>query len=916
MRTLSNSEMERALISILPKPLIYKNLDSKDFKFNNLNSFANYDLARGMLNHEKYCLVESISTVDSTIESSNVTPSNLDNLLLTISLMSYKKSKEIEHSGDILFSIPPFSFAYPLLLSYHFVLSHLSSNLLHEEAIKFPEGTGILIITDNIELLSHVWRTTINNNYLRDFVQVFTLEAGNFKPFNFNNKNKSKNKNFDGTLPWITVFRAYRNSLPETLEFTPEVIILDLLPLRHRKRADILIDWAKNHSKHIIIVAPSYDKVNEKLETTVQFHFPINRLSINEINQYFQVDYETKTNPITASWSIQSSLPYLESRKKIEIVKSKIRVNEFFDTIKVINEILQRSKTKNGFFPQSFAGLNKLLLKMLTICIPLEWYERTLWSKDQPTLLEKINRISKIIPNDREESIICETLMPHFYREILKIYEILKNSNINIRSQLLLEIFKKKINSVKFITLIVPDQIDCEELKVWLRSINLLNKHDIDKINVISQTDWANQQWKEVYLNEEKVPDLIIITSPWYQKYLSSFYFSKNTEVIMIDAYSEFNLIKYQINEISRPEGLSRLWMTLDELFNTNIMTNTEFSNAFFEIEVNEFDVTFSTLNNNKNEKAENLNINNLFDDQILFNMLSDDENSDLQNVIITTEHENLIGYEIIHLNNQFTDCLKVSIMDNGEKKIIYIPVDINLKVKKFNEKEIQSVTPFELKRNDIWVKVKEKKRRELFDEILKLASNTLLMKWININVGEWKLMIREVWHNYYNPGKSHKKIYEEIKDDVNLNGGKVESYLTVANWINGEVELVRSSKNLMALAKLFDDDRYLKRVKIIYKAMRELWGIYIKLGKSLGKLIDEQVTNLSIKQNSDDLQWINLGKDLVIPVVEVINTIDLLKISSVESDVIYSVHPSFTERVLNNEDIKKLMQKGLIKNE
>lgn len=916
MKGLSDAERLRALNEILPNPIKTKKQGNA---LDNLHKFADSDLARGMLNNSIYRLVESITTADSKIEKSSVIPSNLDNLILTTSLAAYKKSKQISHHGDILFSLPPFSFAYPLLFSYHLILHHISCSLIDALDDKFASGSGILIITDNIELFSHIWRTSINNNYLRDFVPVLTMEAGELKKFNFNKTSKKRTKQnkeyFDGSLPWLGIFRAYRHQLPETIRYEPEVIIVDLLPFRHRNRAKELIAWAKNHSKHIITIAPSSDKLIQNIKNSFVHHFPVNKTSIKGIERYFEIDSIGISNPITSSWTVQSSLPFLKVDEKIiYIKKAKINQNEFYDTLKLANEIFRKVRTQNGIIPTGFKKLQAILLNMLNTCLPLEWYERTRWVKNQPTLKELINRYSKIPPNDSEEVIIYETLMPHFYQCILSIYEFLNNCEVNVRSQLLLNTIKEKIKDKNVITVIVSNSIDQEELKVWLSSIKVVPFEKLSKINIVSQKEWATQQLKEIYFNLDQEPNLIIIASPWQQKYLSSFYFKAETEIILIDAYLELNLYKYQFNAITQTHESEDFFHTINELFNTNISTNNDIDKTEkIHYHIQEISVSLFVKHLTNEEKKNDVTVGNLFKDDIFFELFSTDDYKDeleeevFEVGIIATEGvEN--SYEGLIEEANLVECIKLT-LNSG--KIMYIPTDMELKVKKFNQTEIQSMSPFELMEDDVWIRVKEKKKRELFEEILRLASNTLLIKWINTNVNEWRMMVKEVWQKYYSPKKFHKHIYEEIKKDINLNGGNVESYLTISNWINGG--LVRSMDNLSAIAKLCDDKRFERRKKIIYKSIRELWGIHIKLGKALGSIIEEQV-NKNLNKNMANTQWINLGKDIVIPVEDILNTIELIEVSSVNRRNTYLVFPSLTEKFLNYNLDTELKRKGLIK--
>lgn len=224
-RVLSEIERKKALEIISPIPLKVNpqvNLEA----FSEVVNFSKADLGRSMLNHPKYCLVESLMDIDpegkeKTKMQSKVKPTGIDNILLTSSLKAYCSSLKQPHEGDIAFLIPPFSYSYPLFLSYHLILQHLGEKLLEKLGARFKEGTGILIISDNVEILSKIWRTAIGGTYLREFINTYVIEANQFKRFTFNEHQNLKHKKLnqlDGSLPWLGVFRAVRLSLPENLE--------------------------------------------------------------------------------------------------------------------------------------------------------------------------------------------------------------------------------------------------------------------------------------------------------------------------------------------------------------------------------------------------------------------------------------------------------------------------------------------------------------------------------------------------------------------------------------------------------------------------------------------------------------------------------------------------------------------------
>ncbi|MBY6268669.1 DrmE family protein [Parageobacillus thermoglucosidasius] len=917
MGSLSINQRLKALEAIMPNSLHINENYAECFR--NMIATSESDWGRGMLNSEKFCLVESINTADSETMVSKVTTSNLDNFLLTLSLGAYYVSKKQSHSGDIIFSLPPFSYSFPLLLSYHLILNHLSSNLIEDkDKPKFDSNTGILIVSDNIELLSHTWRTSVNNVALRDFVPIFNYTGGKFKLFNFNSSKKN-NSNFDGSLPWITFFRAFRKKLPEKLEYKPEVIILDLLPLLHRNRAKEIVEWAKTQSEHLIVIKSTNDLITNEIYDSFENKVSLNINSINMLKEIISIEDQTPINPITASWSIQSSLPFLLAvDKKIFNINRPNKIpNELGQLLNKFNNIFERAKCKNGEYPKSFLNVKNNLLKMLSICIPLEWYERTRWANGKTTLLENIKSAIKIQPVYEEEKMVYDLLMPHLKETVLSIYELYKKLKINPRGAAIIDVLKNNIHRYKKVQLIVLDTVDASELRVWLKSLRILKEENISKIEIITQREWIKSQTSEIYLSS-KFPDLIVLSNPLLKKYMGGLYFNKETQIEMLDIYNETGLFKHQINNLYNNEKtLFDLSITLSNLFKDTFHVPDKFTESMpiaDMIRIREFNISNyikETKEVYTKMESSKIEISRLFDDEVLLNILENDEDVSIDS--LRDEYStNVIDTNDFYLRNEMNECIRLIVNSENSNKSIYLPIDMLFKVKKFNKDEVESISPYEIATNDILVKVKEQQRKELFNEILNLASNTLLMKWIKSNVAEWQNLIKQLWQMFYTPYQNKKNIYIKIRDSINSNGGKVESYLTIANWINGDVSLVRNIENMKAAGRVVENYEFVERAQTIYKAMKELWGIHIKLGKALGKLIEEYASAVSENKYQDE-QWLNLGKDIVVSIEDLLSAIQIFKVIQVNKEKIIKVHPAFTEKPLDLGIEDKLKQKGMI---
>jgi hypothetical protein len=119
----------------------------------------------------------------------------------------------------------------------------------------------------------------------------------------------------------------------------------------------------------------------------------------------------------------------------------------------------------------------------------------------------------------------------------------------------------------------------------------------------------------------------------------------------------------------------------------------------------------------------------------------------------------------------------------------------------------------------------------------------------------------------------------------------------------------------MKAAGRVVENYEFVERSQTIYKAMKELWGIHIKLGKALGKLIEEYAFAVSENKYQEE-QWLNIGKDIVVSIEDLLGAIQIFKVIQVNKEKIIKVHPAFTEKPLDLGIENKLKQKGMIVDE
>lgn len=696
----------------------------------------------------------------------------------------------------------------------------------------------------------------------------------------------------------------------ETFEKIPEIIILDLIPLRHRHRALSLIEWAKKHSNHVIIVAPLFDDVTySAIKTSDNIILPLDPASVDLLRNIFREENQNAfSNSVTASWSIKASQIYLTRERPIFYIHN-IQGTKSIES--KINEVL--SLVSNY---QSFRAVKKLVGKISEISnliIPLSLYEQLLASSGKPSLLSKIHSCEKIMPEDEHERRIYQTILPLAVKLTKELYGLLKDHSGSPRGEAISNVIQN--NAGRKILVITSNKLAAYEFKVWLRVKTGLTAADLINLTVISQDEWVTSQLREVYFEDKSLSEIIILANVWKPKFLSSFLFISTTTVHCISFNNEERLYTYQINKVncSDQDYKQELIKAFFKLTNIQLPLSTQEIKPIINKSITNVSSVRGELQDKENK---NVTVDDLFDEKTLVSMITFDGDDEHEFDLDNDEFFNSIAdNEDANSHEEFVPSVKVTVKINGIIKTVFVEQGTPMKIVRNGNEDIISANPLELKNGDIWVRIKGKQRRELFETVLELASNTMVMKWIQVNVSEWREMVQTLWQRFHHHNSFRKNTYVKIMRAVNQNGGNVDSYLTISNWVKGEVSAVRDEKNVKAVAQILGDPEYKKRWQVLYKAMRTLWNIHIKLGKILGKVITDSATRLHDINYLKD-EWVDLGMDIKLPLDDVFNAMELATVSTVDIDRDYYIHQRFLEKTLSENEVNILSTKGWLKYE
>ncbi|MFL0196112.1 DrmE family protein [Clostridium sp. WILCCON 0269] len=868
--------------------------------------YAKQDLGRLMMNNDKYCLVEDISHGIQLFKdeknnfSTKIKLYDIDNFTVTVSLKAYSLSKIHRNKGDMALFIPPIIFSYPLLLSYHIIINHIMNNLVKSDLVKIEHEKGILIVSDNKELLSHIWSLQVNKVNLRNFIPIYTLEAGKFKKVILE-KDKRQSNYEDGTLPWICIYKAFRSNFPNKLEKSPEIVVLDLLPLKHRNKASELIEWAKNLAKHVIIIAPLYEyKLYNKISEKINNLIPLDFYNLQSLNRLINVNKMEQKKSLTTSWSLSSSLKYFLMKDNFEIVN--IKGVKIID--KQLLDIYSIFKYFNFKGNSHFIKLYNLVKLITGLVIPIHWYEKACLLQGRYTIEQQINFCEKYAFINEEYNV---QVLRSLLFQIRRLYQILKQNTVMPKYEAIISILKTElIEKNRRILILLTDEICCKEFKIWLKFNFKLDTEYLKKVEAITQKEWVNNQVRILNDNLPNKFHIVILPNPIQKKYFSYFYFNRNVNIKFISMEYELRLVEYQIQQITNINAtyIRDFKQSMDKFFEIGDLRPIYQSDK--KVKKVDFFTKYSNVKIDKKTNESNPDLDFIISNDSLLRMFDKEKTHALGKKLNYSSNRNDSIIDPV----EKIKCVKVETVDirTKEKSIFLIPMYNELNIKEKTGNEMHKLNIMEIRKGDIWIRLRKDKKRELFSEILDLSTDALVIKFIKINSNEWKQMVTMLWHKFCLGERYKNAVYEKILYEINQNGGDIKTIISISNWINGTVTLIKNKKNIFAVAKILGEKEYLDKVNIIYKSMRILWSIHIKLGKEIIKIINKYIAEKHVEGGG---KWVKLGHGIIINTSEISKSIDLFEIENIDQEKVFWVDQYISDKKLNYKNFSIFYSRG-----
>ena len=877
-----------------------------------VHDLSKKDIGRWILNNPQISLNESLSS-----DSSPVSLSRIDELSLLVSLRYLTNDKYI--NGEVMaFFVSPEVYSFPLLLTFHLLIHQGTENLI-SDGIQinrmFSENSGVLLVSGNVELSSRLIRTCYGAFSLNECFRTLKLKIdGSFEPL-------SRQQPKDLSYPWFGFFRGYRHQYPKNLKMAPELLVIDAIPIKHRDRLQQLIEWGKECGiKKIITVCSLGDSDNYKqLKSRNSIIFPIDQVALGLYNGLPTSSMKDKVfRPITGCWThlhSQACPARVEQFNLNKILGAESVENKINDVFKIINAAEAKC---NDNTPVAISRLKAVLLDLLTMIVPVYWYERERKDSGQATLRELIYMSRKAVPISLQEKAVFEFMLPVISDTTQEIYDVLNCNDKTPKGAGLLQVLRKTIRNdgSKKIVILVNDTTTVKVLIPWISSSMGAELTLETELQVYTFKEFFREKITFVELKEDKKVTTLICLGWIPRKYLGLLCSDISNTIEFVLLPSEEKIVEQQIlgnfgNKIYRDHQNCRI-TTYHKLFGNSGLVRETYDGIGYKPRVHrsELQIKIKFLK----EETKERDIGNVFGKEALANLLqasyqSNGNLADLDNIVNTDDLDDMgIDDIILHFSAYRADirnqvsALRIGLNDDKE---IYLSTIEEYKIFAQDVQKLVDRPASAIYRGDYIVRLKGNERKEIFDGILEASGQTPMMTYIRYRIQQWQGLVKRLYDKCDDPGLVIYEVYESMLKRIRLAGGTVSHINTIANWMRGKSNCVRDYENVRAVAIALGDQGNLEQYRRIHQAMRNLWNIHIEIGLKLSHSLRRQISRVVEGLDAKN-EYIQIVDGVRIPIQEVVEAIDIFEV--IDTDRITLRIPSLIlGRVLSISERKRL---------
>lgn len=227
-------------------------------------------------------------------------------------------------------------------------------------------------------------------------------------------------------------------------------------------------------------------------------------------------------------------------------------------------------------------------------------------------------------------------------------------------------------------------------------------------------------------------------------------------------------------------------------------------------------------------------------------------------------------------------NCLQFKIMSKqrGKGFLWLQPNQIVECVRSSTPDAVSRLTAREIKVGDHIVLVQEDARGGLFERVVELAEDQPELQYLASYRKQWGEAIRCLAIKY----NCEHRGFTKLLNDFRGAGSTISTEISIGNWVSGRVMGPDDVSSIRAAGELAGIQSLQREAGDFDKAFRQIRALHQTLGRKLTRLIKQSSRYLVDDENSSEQD--SLGDHIWLPVNELLETVDVAEVLSVNSEM------------------------------
>lgn len=772
----------------------------------------------------------------------------------------------------IAISCPPVARHLPLLL---IGASTLAETIRRHGDVQKSDGKGILVVSSDLDIRSRYCDLLVGAQQIEEVHPGSRLRPAGDRVALTSGRDLRASPGVCFYLP--------RGPLPESLDYKPSLILLDLRYGRTTQaRATELIAWVKRikgNSGMIALLSVGDTDTEGQLRSARFEIFPFNHQAVQTCRDNIAHVGATPDSD-RLELSIQSATSHLDRQHTVLFVENSDEIVSLFNNI---GEILEQNRKIDN------ADLNRarwILATLNQLPIPLAWYEQTAYGAGRQTLRLLIGRIGVLSRQERLGAVL-QTLRVQF--EILYRYMERQNPRAVAFAQ---QLGRLSTDLRRSVVVIVRDRITQRAVRTW---IDLEGFRDCDwgnLVDVVSCPEYAPLAC------ERYSRALICGALPRRYRWIAGSALADDVHWLLYPA--EIEIVERQLGVFysatvldrqarERREAMSRLLGRTP----SDSLVGAESIPTLLRLRVPE--------RKKDARKPKPTAVGSGLAD--LTRILAELEKQRVQTVEVaqrildhswrTNDGDAETAEDIetdVDVNDWEVEALKVTVRSSvhGLGHIL-LKQDSPIECVSPNKpSDLRTIRPAELEPADVILRLDEGGRSSLFDKIVELAENQPQLSYLARFRKEWRDALDRLARDHITEtGVDYGAILRKLRE----NGAPIQTELTVRNWLQDYVIGPENIKSIVAVGKATGLAAVIRGAREFDGAFRRIRGLHQGIGRRLTSSIRQHFKHFAAGASAPLEDPMTLDSRLGIPLDEMLETVEFLEVLSASDGAVTVSH-------------------------